>query len=63
MRRAYFEFADMIRMNDDGYFPYTPPTQLFHGMKASIARLEADGLENVFARQAGRGRGACAPGG
>jgi alanine-glyoxylate transaminase/serine-glyoxylate transaminase/serine-pyruvate transaminase len=50
MRRAYFEFADMIRMNDDGYFPYTPPTQLFHGLKAALARLEAEGLDNVFAR-------------
>ena len=50
MRRAYFEFQDMIRMNEAGYFPYTPPTQLFHGLKVSIARLEAEGLENVFAR-------------
>jgi alanine-glyoxylate transaminase/serine-glyoxylate transaminase/serine-pyruvate transaminase len=40
----------MIRMNADGFFPYTPPTQLFHGLKASIARLEAEGLENVFER-------------
>ena len=29
---------------------YTPPTQLFHGLKASLARLEAEGLSNVFAR-------------
>ena len=34
----------------DGYFPYTPPTQLFHGLKASLARMEAEGLENVFSR-------------
>jgi alanine-glyoxylate transaminase/serine-glyoxylate transaminase/serine-pyruvate transaminase len=50
MRRCYFDFADMMKVNDDGYFPYTPPTQLFHGLKASLARLEAEGLENVFAR-------------
>ena len=37
-------------MNDDGYFPYTPPTQLFRGLKAAIARLETEGLDNVFAR-------------
>lgn len=49
-RRCYFDFADMLKFNDDGYFPYTPPTQLFHGLKASLARLEAEGLENVFAR-------------
>ncbi len=52
MRRAYFEFADMIKMNDDGYFPYTPPTQLFHGLKASLELIFAEGLENVFARHA-----------
>jgi alanine-glyoxylate transaminase/serine-glyoxylate transaminase/serine-pyruvate transaminase len=50
MRRCYFDFADMMKLNDDGYFPYTPPTQLFHGLKAALARLEAEGLENVFAR-------------
>ena len=50
MRRCYFDFADMMKVNDDGYFPYTPPTQLFHGLRAALARLEAEGLENVFAR-------------
>jgi alanine-glyoxylate transaminase/serine-glyoxylate transaminase/serine-pyruvate transaminase len=50
MRRCYFDFTDMMKLNDDGYFPYTPPTQLFHGLKAALARLEAEGLENVFSR-------------
>jgi alanine-glyoxylate transaminase/serine-glyoxylate transaminase/serine-pyruvate transaminase len=31
MRRAYFEFIDMAKMNADGYFPYTPPTPLLRG--------------------------------
>jgi alanine-glyoxylate transaminase / serine-glyoxylate transaminase / serine-pyruvate transaminase len=50
MHRAYFEFADMVAMNRDGYFPYTPPTQLFHGLRRSLDRLFAEGLEAVFAR-------------
>ena len=50
MRRAYFEFADMLKMNKDGYFPYTPPTQLFHGLRQSLDLLKAEGLENVVAR-------------
>ena len=50
MRRAYFEFADMIRMNADGYFPYTPPTQLFHGLRQSFNRIREEGLDNVIAR-------------
>jgi len=50
MARCYFSFEDMLKFNDDGYFPYTPPTQLFHGLKASLALIEEEGLENVFAR-------------
>lgn len=50
MRRAYFEFADMVKMNADGYFPYTPPTQLFHGLRKSLDRIAAEGLDHVIAR-------------
>jgi alanine-glyoxylate transaminase/serine-glyoxylate transaminase/serine-pyruvate transaminase len=50
MRRAYFEFDDMLALNADGYFPYTPPTQLLHGLRVSLDRLFAEGLDNVFAR-------------
>lgn len=50
MRRAYFEFADQVKMNADGYFPYTPPTVLLHGLRASLDMLFEEGLENVFAR-------------
>ncbi|MDD9716260.1 aminotransferase class V-fold PLP-dependent enzyme [Dinoroseobacter sp. PD6] len=50
MRRAYFEFFDMLAMNADGYFPYTPPTPLLHGLRASLARIATEGLDNVIAR-------------
>ncbi|MEM8957335.1 MAG: aminotransferase class V-fold PLP-dependent enzyme [Pseudomonadota bacterium] len=51
MRRAYFEFSDMLRMNATGYFPYTPPTQLLHGLRKSLDRILFDeGLDNVIAR-------------
>ena len=49
-RRCFFDFADMIRTNKDGYFPYTPATTLLRGLRASIDMLLAEGLENVFAR-------------
>jgi len=52
MPRCYFSFEDMLKLNDDGYFPYTPPTQLFHGLKASLTLIEEEGLENIFARHA-----------
>ena len=50
MRRAYFDFDDMLKMNKNGYWPYTPPTQLFHGLHASLNIIEAEGLENIVAR-------------
>jgi alanine-glyoxylate transaminase/serine-glyoxylate transaminase/serine-pyruvate transaminase len=51
-RRCYLDFADMLKMNADGYFPYTPPTQLLHGMRVALDRIATEGLDNVFARHA-----------
>jgi alanine-glyoxylate transaminase/serine-glyoxylate transaminase/serine-pyruvate transaminase len=50
MERCYFSFEDMIKNNDLGYFPYTPATQLLRGLRASLDLLQAEGLDNVFAR-------------
>ncbi|MEQ5871240.1 aminotransferase class V-fold PLP-dependent enzyme [Sagittula sp. NFXS13] len=52
MRRAYYDFADMQQFNKDGYFPYTPPTPLLHGLRAALGLIDAEGLENVIARHA-----------
>ncbi len=48
--RCYFDFEDMIKTNKDGYFPYTPPTHMLHGLRAALDMLLGEGLENVFAR-------------
>lgn len=50
MERCYFDFADMIKTNDLGYFPYTPPVPLLHGLRAALDLLFAEGLPQVFAR-------------
>ncbi|HEY4162157.1 MAG TPA: serine--glyoxylate aminotransferase, partial [Dongiaceae bacterium] len=50
LHRCYFDFADMIRTNKDGFFPYTPPMQLIRGLRAAADLLLEEGLENVFAR-------------
>ncbi len=50
MERCYFSFADMVATNDAGYFPYTPPTPLLHGLRASLDLLLAEGLPQVYAR-------------
>ncbi len=48
--RCFFDFADMIRTNKDGFFPFTPATTLLRGLRASVDSLLEEGLDNVFAR-------------
>ncbi|MEL6291800.1 MAG: aminotransferase class V-fold PLP-dependent enzyme [Pseudomonadota bacterium] len=50
MPRCFLSYADMIKTNADGYFPYTPAATLLRGLRASIDMLMDEGLENVFAR-------------
>lgn len=50
MERCFFSFEDMVKHNDNGYFPYTPATQLLRGLRASLDLLLGEGLDNVFAR-------------
>src|SRR5579863_2865884 len=49
-RRCYFDYADMIAANANGYFPYTPSLPLLYGLRESLRMLNEEGLENVFAR-------------
>jgi alanine-glyoxylate transaminase/serine-glyoxylate transaminase/serine-pyruvate transaminase len=50
LRRVFFDIDDMQKANKDGYFPYTPSLPLLYGLRESLAMLEEEGLENVFAR-------------
>jgi alanine-glyoxylate transaminase / serine-glyoxylate transaminase / serine-pyruvate transaminase len=50
LSRCFFDFADQIRTNDLGYFPYTPPMILLRGLRESLNMLFEEGLDNVFAR-------------
>jgi alanine-glyoxylate transaminase/serine-glyoxylate transaminase/serine-pyruvate transaminase len=40
----------MLKANRVGLFPYTPATNMLHGLLEAIAMLHEEGLENVFAR-------------
>jgi len=48
--RTFFDWDDMIKTNDLGFFPYTPPMNLLRGLRESINMLLEEGLENVFVR-------------
>ncbi len=49
-RRSYFDFVWHAGANKDGYFPYTPATQLLRGLRVSLDILAEEGIENVWAR-------------
>jgi len=48
--RAFWDWEGMLAPNRDGFFPYTPATNLLYGLREAIAMLEEEGLETVFAR-------------
>ncbi|MBL8286797.1 MAG: aminotransferase class V-fold PLP-dependent enzyme [Rubrivivax sp.] len=48
--RSYFAWDEIVAMNQDGYWPYTPNTNLLYGLSESLDMLAAEGLPQVFAR-------------
>lgn len=50
--RSYWSWDEMLGPNRSGFFPYTPATNLLHGLREALALLMAEGLDNVFARHA-----------
>ena len=51
LARSYWSWEEMIAVNKDGWFPYTPATNLLYGLSVALRMLlEEEGLENVFKR-------------
>ena len=48
--KSYWDWKPMLDNNKNGFFPYTPATNLFYGLDEAISMLLEEGLENVFAR-------------
>src|SRR5882757_9213825 len=48
--KSFFAWDEMLTMNKVGFFPYTPGTQMLHGLNTGIEMLHEEGLDNVFAR-------------
>jgi alanine-glyoxylate transaminase/serine-glyoxylate transaminase/serine-pyruvate transaminase len=48
--RSYWDWQAMLAANRNGFFPYTPATNLLQGLREAIAMLNEEGLDNVFAR-------------
>jgi alanine-glyoxylate transaminase / serine-glyoxylate transaminase / serine-pyruvate transaminase len=48
--RSYWDWQDMLKPNQSGFFPYTPPTNLLYGLREALLMLHEEGLANVFSR-------------
>ena len=53
--RSYWSWDEMLGPNRNGFFPYTPATNLLYGLREALQMLQEEGLENVFARHARHG--------
>jgi alanine-glyoxylate transaminase/serine-glyoxylate transaminase/serine-pyruvate transaminase len=47
---AYWAWQPMLDNNANGFFPYTPSTNLLYGLDEALDMLLEEGLDNVFAR-------------
>lgn len=50
MPKSYWNWDDMLRANESGFFPYTPATNLLFGLREALTMLLEEGLANVFER-------------
>ena len=50
LTKSFWAWDEMLTMNKQGFFPYTPATQMLHGLSVGIEMLHEEGLDNVFAR-------------
>ncbi|MDZ4842560.1 MAG: aminotransferase class V-fold PLP-dependent enzyme [Hyphomicrobium aestuarii] len=54
-QKSYWAWDEIIHANANGFFPYTPATNLLYGLDTAIELLLEEGLDNVFARHARHG--------
>jgi alanine-glyoxylate transaminase/serine-glyoxylate transaminase/serine-pyruvate transaminase len=50
MPRSFWAWDEIVEMNKDGYWPYTPNTNLLYGLSEALDMIEEEGLDKVFTR-------------
>ena len=48
--RSFWAWDEIVAMNQDGYWPYTPNTNLLYGLSEALEIILGEGLPNVYAR-------------
>jgi alanine-glyoxylate transaminase / serine-glyoxylate transaminase / serine-pyruvate transaminase len=55
MPRLFWRWDDMIGPNKNGFFPYTPATNMLYALAEAIDMIHEEGMERVFARHTRHG--------
>lgn len=53
--RSYWDWQEMLKHNQMGFFPFTPATNLLFALREALKMLQEEGLANVFRRHARHG--------
>lgn len=48
--RSFWDWSEILAANEDGFFPYTPATNLIYGLHEALRMLDEQGLDEVFTR-------------
>ena len=47
-KRSFWDWNEMITNNINGFFPYTPSTNILFGLEEALKSFKTEGLDNVF---------------
>jgi alanine-glyoxylate transaminase/serine-glyoxylate transaminase/serine-pyruvate transaminase len=50
--KSYWDWQEIVKANQSGFFPYTPATNLLYGLREALRMLDEEGLDNVLQRHA-----------
>jgi len=50
LARSFWDWTPVLAANENGFWPYTPGTNLLYGLDVALDMLYAEGLDAVFAR-------------
>jgi len=50
MPRSYWDWQEMLKSIETGYFPYTPATNLIYGLREALEMIREEGLATIIHR-------------
>jgi alanine-glyoxylate transaminase/serine-glyoxylate transaminase/serine-pyruvate transaminase len=53
--RSYWDWQEMLKHNQNGFFPFTPATSLLFALREALKMIQEEGLANVFRRHVRHG--------